>query len=107
METDLLRLAESGSGAYPPEGFDSLAEACREAGGFKPRLMEVAAAVDLLAAAWEPFGALRTETVERLDRILTADLPTVIREPDESAAISLARSLREALALVLLTDPPM
>lgn len=107
VQAELRRLAERGAGAYPPDRFEALAAACREAGRSSPRLLVVAETIELLTEAWEPVEALRVETVELLDVVLAADLPAVINEPDEAAALSLANAMREAVALVLLNAPPM
>ena len=53
-----------------------------------PQLLVVAETVELIAEAWEPFEALRVETVERLDVVLAADLPAVINESGQAAVIS-------------------
>ena len=107
VEAELLRLAERGIREYPPERFRHLAESCHEAGTSTPRLLVLGETIGLLAAAWEPHEALWTVTVDRLDDVLAADLRLVLYEPDEAAAISLASSLREAVALVLAEGPPM
>ena len=60
----------------------------------------IAGIVRVIADAWGPFDAVSTRCVELVDGVL-ARLPTVLREDDESAAVSLATSLREGVLLAL------
>ena len=107
VELDLLRLADRGQGEYPATGFSDLAASCREAGRSKPRLLLVAESIDLLAEAWGQFDALPTETCDRIDSVLKTDVPLVLHEPDEQAALALADSMREEVLLALQAGPRM
>ena len=107
MQAELRRLSENGIREFPPSGFGPLVAACMSAASTSPRYAVVAEAMELLVDAWEPFEAFWVEWTDRLDEVLAVDLPGIVDEPDEEAAISLARSMREAVALVLASARPM
>lgn len=101
--SELLRLAEGGLAAFPPAHLGELATACRESGTARAsaRLLVLADAIGLLASAWEPHEAVPSVAIPALDRLVKERLPAVLAEPAEEAAVSLAASLREDVALIL------
>lgn len=106
----MLLLADKGLGeSFPPSDLRGLEDQCREWAltELSPRFSVIADALDIVAAAWEPLEAFWTESRDRLNEVLAAHIPLVLSEPDEEAAISLARSMREDLALVIAQSPPM
>jgi len=71
------------------------------------RYIVVADAINLMAQAWGDKEAFWTEARDALNRTLAADLPAIVEEPDEDAATSLARSLREAVGVTIRSYPPL
>jgi hypothetical protein len=101
-KSELLRLAENGIAAYPPDAFGELATQCRQSAEAtaSPRFFVLAGAVEMMATAWEQFEAVNVGIQERLDVLLATRLPLILSEPDENAATSLATAMREDMSLV-------
>jgi hypothetical protein len=71
------------------------------------RYVIVADAISLLAEVWEDREAFWADATRDLNRCLAADLPAIVSEPDEEAAVSLAASFREAIRVTLASYPPL
>lgn len=101
--SELQRLAEGGIGAFPPSAFRDLALVCHESAvaHASARLFVVEEVAEALAAVWEPHEAFSSAAREQLDEVLATQLPFILDEVDESAAVSLASSLREQVSLII------
>ena len=72
-----------------------------------PRYCVIARALDPIAKLFdeaEEYGGVATDFTE-IDLELRTRLPGILEEPDAEAASSLARSLREEIWRLLITDP--
>jgi hypothetical protein len=109
VEDDLLRLARDGVAGFPPAQFGGLVAECRGAAEQRLglRFLPIAEAVDVLREAWEPYEAFWTKTTALLDSVLGADLPLILTEGSEEAAVYLAKSMYDALKLIILSADEM
>lgn len=99
-QSSLLRLADRGLGAFPPERLTDLAAWCRDwvdATG-DGRYCSVAQALERIGAPFESDELLSTATVRRLDLVLQQELPAIVRAETAEIGALLARAMRERLA---------
>lgn len=109
VDTQLRRLGDEGLGAFPPRDLDGLARACAataDSGGGL-RYFSLSQTIGILSEAWQQHEAFWTESTRQLNEILAVDLPQVLCEPIEEAAVSLAAAMRDAVVLVILNAPEM
>jgi hypothetical protein len=57
--------------------------------------------IEVMDTAWSQYEMLPYECVQALDGLLATELPMILNEPSEEAAVSLAASLFESVRLAV------